>query len=76
MAGNLYWEDYDFYFQRHDFTNQIKAKLNKMRVLSPEYIPVDVTADTEFSQLHVHLCLFNKFSPLPHTVYSVYKAVL
>jgi hypothetical protein len=75
MPGSLYWEHNDFYFQGHAFTNQINAKLNQMRVLSPEYIRTDVTADTEFSPLHVHLCLFTKFDPLPYTVYSVYKAV-
>jgi len=46
-----------------------------MRVLSPEKIPIDVSADTEISPLHVHFCLSTKFDPLPYTVYSLYKVV-
>jgi hypothetical protein len=46
-----------------------------MRVLSPDNIPVGVTVDTEFSPLHVHLCLFTKFDPLLYTVYSLYKVL-
>jgi hypothetical protein len=65
----------DCYSQSHAFTNQIKAKLNQVRVSSPENIPLEVTAIIEFSPLHVHLCLFIKFDPLPYTVYSLYKLV-
>ena len=46
-----------------------------MFVLSPEYISLYVTADTEFSPLHVHLCLFTKFDPLSYTVFTLYKSV-
>jgi hypothetical protein len=76
MPGNLYWDHNNFYCHGHAFTNQFKATFNEMLVLSPENIPVDVTAATGFSPLHVQLCLFTKFDPLPNTVYSVYKIVL
>jgi len=75
MPRNLYWEQNNFYYQSHASTNHIKATLNQMHLLSPENFPVDVTADAEFSPLHVHLCLFTKFDPLPYTVYSFYKVV-
>jgi len=75
MLGNLYWDHNDFYYQGHASTNQIKATLNQVHMLSIENFPVDVTADIEFSPSHVQLCLFTKFDPLPYTVYSLYKVL-